>query len=350
MPPHLEAWINRIAGRLWPGTRVGRVESIRGDASGRRFWRANLDDSSGIAPRTAIVVDLGPDDLPLYARALGLLREPLTEPPFIDVQRFFKSIGIAVPELYEWSAKDRMLLVEDVGDQPLFEAALQSAASETAAALYRGAIDELLRIHCEGSRASSSECLAFSIAYDERLFRWELEHFVEFGLSKITDDDARPPMASELDRLAARLGAMPRVLSHRDYHGYNLFVQNGAVRVIDFQDALMAPAAQDLSVLLTTRDTSRVITPEIEERLLHYYLGGLARRSIELEADEFFASYRLCVLQHALKVIGRFSYLERHGRPEYTAYIPFAIVQARRALDHLNGYPEIRGALDRDSP
>ena len=108
--------------------------------------------------------------------------------------------------------------------------------------------------------------------------------------------------------------------------------------MIDFQDALLAPAAQDLAVLLTTRDTGRVIGPEAERRLLDYYIAGLARRGAPCpDADEFINSYHLCVLQHALKVIGRFNALERQGKPGYAAFIPHAAAQARRMLAILAG-------------
>jgi len=36
-------------------------------------------------------------------------------------------------------------------------------------------------------------------------------------------------------------------LNHRDYHSWNLMIQDEAVRVIDFQDALMAPPQYDLA-------------------------------------------------------------------------------------------------------
>ncbi len=42
----------------------------------------------------------------------------------------------------------------------------------------------------------------------------------------------------------------------------------------------MAPAAQDLAVLLTTRDTGDLISPAMEERLLDFYFTGLLRRGI----------------------------------------------------------------------
>ena len=91
-------------------------------------------------PASAIAIDLGPDDLPLYARALKLIPEPLAEPPWINVHRFLASIGAAVPEVFAADAHARMLLVEDVGELPLFEAALHGDAGD----LYRLAADELL--------------------------------------------------------------------------------------------------------------------------------------------------------------------------------------------------------------
>jgi N-acetylmuramate 1-kinase len=156
-------------------------------------------------------------------------------------------------------------------------------------------------------------------------------------------------VSPELDELAARLGAIERVLSHRDYHGNNLFIQDGRIRVIDFQDALLAPAAQDIAVLLTTRDTDRIIDPKAERRLLDYYLAGLVRRGVACpDAGTFIDGYYMCVLQHAIKVIGRFSSFERHGKSGYAGFIPHAASQARRALAALSPsgvFPKMRAAF-----
>ena len=107
----------------------------------------------------------------------------------------------------------------------------------------------------------------------------------------------------------------------------------------------MAPAAQDLAVLLTTRDAARVISPKIERRILDYYYAALIRREApQLQFEEFRESYRLCVLQHALKVIGRFIVLESQGKTGYREYIPYALQQARRML--LPGeFPNLHAAL-----
>jgi aminoglycoside/choline kinase family phosphotransferase len=247
-----------------------------------------------------------------------------------------------------------MLLVEDVGETSLFQAALDGVNKPST--LYRSALDELLLIHVEGTRRLDHGCIAAAIEYDQRLFRWELEDFLTMGSASVAPGTDLTALSPELDDLAARLGGLARVLSHRDYHGHNLFVQNHGVRVrirvIDFQDALLAPAAQDLAVLLTTRDTGRIISPETERRLLDYYVAGRARRGVAFaDADTFVNSYHLCVLQHALKVIGRFNALKRQGKAGYAPFIPHAVGQARRILTLLarsparSDFPRLRAAF-----
>jgi aminoglycoside/choline kinase family phosphotransferase len=340
-----ESWIAATVVHLWSLAELQKITPLKGDASTRRFWRAALD-STGRGPASAIAIDLGPDDLPRYARALKLVSHPLREPPWLNIHRFLAGIGAAVPEIYAADIDARMLLVEDVGSTPLFEAALRGHAGD----LYRLAVDELLIFHLSGTEKLHSDCIAAQIAYDRRLFHWELEQFLEGGLGEIAPGANRDAIAGELEQLAQRLGQFPRVFSHRDFHGHNLFVQYGArdqprIRVIDFQDALMAPAAQDLAVLLTTRDAARVITSKVERRIIDYYYAALIRRSApQLQFEEFCESYRLCVLQHALKVIGRFLVLDREGKSGYREFIPCALEQARRMLTTAD-LPKLRAAL-----
>jgi len=346
-----EEWIQTAVAQRWPGTRPATIVALKGDASTRRFWRVALTapkgrrDADVVVPVSAIGVDLGPDDLPLYARALQLVPEPLREPPWLTLQRYLHKIDVAVPELYTFDSDARMVLVEDVGEVALFDAASRGDAAD----LYRLAADQLLRFHLEGTRRLPPDSMAARVAYDERLFRWELEQFAELGARSVAPGVDRAALTPELDALAARLGRYERVFSHRDFHGHNLFVQFGAepiVRVIDFQDALMAPAAQDLAVLLTTRDTSRIISERVEQRVLDYYYAALVRREHAPLFDEFMQSYRLCVLQHALKCIGRFTYLEREGKHGYTQFFPYILDQARRMLAQGgNDFPVLRTAL-----
>ncbi len=328
-------WARRAVARRWPKARADEIEPLRGDASTRRFWRLRIDRGRSRAPKSAILTDLGPDDLPRYARDLNLVPKPLVEPPWINVHRFLSSIEVAVPELYEFDPARRAMLVEDAGDRTLSDAARASDAKM--GDLFRLALETLLKIHIEGTRQIDSRCIAGGIAYDERLMRYELKEFVSLALPRIFPDADSAVIVPELDVLSRALGEYRRVFSHRDFHGQNLLLRNrdGAQRlcVIDFQDALMAPAAQDLAVLLTTRDTGTIVTPALEEKLLYFYYTGRMRQGApEMEHDRFVESYRLCVLQHALKMIGRFILFEQNGNGSYLVYLPHAIAQAARIL------------------
>src|ERR1700722_147451 len=344
-----QAWAAAAIARRWPRARLGEIAALRGDLSTRRFWRVAIaprHQSDAAAPATAILVDLSPDDLPRYVRVLNLLPSPITEPPWINVHRFLESIGAPVPALYDADPVQRAMLVEDVGELSLIDAVRRPGAD--AADFFRLAATELLRIHVDGTARIDSRCIAHEISYTGQLFEWEIKEFGEIGLAAVAPGADYSPIAPELTTLAARLDRFPRVLSHRDYHRENLFIQDGPrIRIIDFQDVLMAVAAQDLSVLLTTRDTDEVITPAIERRILDFYYAGLARRGVNtLDDAEFMTSYRLCVLQHALKMIGRFEMFERNGKTGYRPFIPHALAQARRMLSEMRpDFPKLSAAL-----
>jgi aminoglycoside/choline kinase family phosphotransferase len=341
-----QAWAAAAIAKRWSHARLDTIAALRGDLSMRRFWRVAIASPQNEAPATAILVDLGPDDLPRYIRVLDLLPSPITEPPWINVHRFLESIGVPVPALYDADPARRAMLVEDVGETSLLDAVRRPGAD--AADLFRLAAAELLRLHVDGTAQVDARCIAREISYTGRLFEWELKEFAEVGFAAVAPGADFSSIAPELTTLAARLDRFPRVLSHRDYHRENLFIQDGPrIRIIDFQDALMAPAAQDLAVLLTTRDTDEVITQAIERRILDFYCAGIARRGAPaLDAAEFMLSYRLCVLQHALKMIGRFENFERDGKTGYRRYIPHALGQARRMLAEMRAdFPKLCSAL-----
>jgi len=342
-------WAGEAIAMRWPGAVVACTDLLRGDLSTRRFWRLHITPGARDGeqpPSSAILIDLGPDDLPGYARALRLLQEPLPEPPWVNLHRFLSSIGVAVPALYAHSNPHRALIVEDVGMLSVFDSCRQTPSNATD--LFRLAIDELLKIHVDGTKRLHHRCFAASINYDRKLFIWELSQFVELTLPEISPGCDRAAVYAELDDLAERLDRYPRVLSHRDYHGQNLYVQDGPrLRVIDFQDALMAPGAHDLAVLLTTRDTGEIVSQNLERRLLDYYYAGLARRqAVSIGIDDFFMSYRYCVIQHALKMAGRFMMFERDGKHGYARYVPYALDEARRMLADMHPiFPQLCAAL-----
>jgi aminoglycoside/choline kinase family phosphotransferase len=114
-------------------------------------------------------------------------------------------------------------------------------------------------------------------------------------------------------------------------------VHDGAVVVIDFQDALLAPPQYDLASLLNDRVTDAVILPHLEERLLRYYMERKAAKTeTALNAHEFLEIYLLSAIQRDLKVVGRFYYLDIvKGKPAYKKFIPPTLRRLKRNLARL---------------
>jgi hypothetical protein len=323
---------------------LAEVRPLAGDASSRRYFRLAVGAATG-APATAIAMVLGADRLPLSSAELTVFATPPAELPFINVGRFLSRIGVRVPTVFHHDVEAGVLLLEDVGDTTL-RAATEGCADD-ALRYYRLAIDQLVRLQVVGTREADPACVAFQQRFDRRLFAWEFDHFLEYGMPGVPAA-AHAPLRAAFAPVAARLGDGPAYLAHRDFHAWNLHVHGGAICVLDFQDALLAPATYDLASLLTDRDTAAVISPALEESLIAYYVE--ARRRAGTPPDDPRAvrdEYFLCALQRALKVVGRFHYLaEVKGKRGYLSFLPHVAAQARRALGALPpDLAHLRGAL-----
>lgn len=328
-------------------TQVTRVIPLTGDASSRSYARLFL---TGNGPATVVVMLLSGSGLSVSSDELAVFAEPLQELPYINVHRFLQPLGVRIPEVYYDGQTAGFLLLEDIGDTPLRDAA-HGRPEEEIERLYRQAIDQLVLLQVEGSRHRTDACIAFQQRFDHRLFLWEFEHFIEWGLEKREGKSLSTMEGRELramfEKISATLDQAPAFLNHRDYHSWNLFVHNGEIRVIDFQDALLAPAPYDLETLLNDRDTPTVITPALEQSLIHYYHHAWSELGGEtLSLERLWEEYNLCLLQKACKVVGRFYYLELEKKKTgYSRYIPPTLATIRRVVTRLPQYRRLQDLI-----
>jgi aminoglycoside/choline kinase family phosphotransferase len=105
------------------------------------------------------------------------------------------------------------------------------------------------------------------------------------------------------------------------------------VGLLDFQDAVLGPAAYDLASLL---QDARVDVPEGLEITL---LGRYARRRREadpsFDTPAFVKSYTTVAAQRATKILGIFARLDlRDGKPQYLRHMPRIFGYLQRSLVH----------------
>ena len=336
----------RAVGKAFGGAVVAAAEPLSGDASSRRYVRLRLRGAN--APRTAVAMLLGDSNFPLGSDELGGEPIPDDELAFVNVARWLAAHGFPVPAIYHDAARaDQLLLLEDLGDTSLWDAA--TAAPADAATLFGAAVDLLVRLQVAGVRHPDLACRAFRQHFGERMARWELEHFVEHGIEtrhgRPLSAAERPAILTALAPLAEPFATARPVLAHRDFMAWNLHVQDGTLRLFDFQDALLAPDTYDLAALLTDRTTARVVDAALERQLLERFAAARAAAGLPVEGDVA-ARYRRCALQRAFKVIGRFWFLERvQGKPGYLAYLPSVYAVARRLLDAEPALAEARALV-----
>jgi aminoglycoside/choline kinase family phosphotransferase len=124
----------------------------------------------------------------------------------------------------------------------------------------------------------------------------------------------------------------------RDFHSPNLLwmpAREGLAQIglLDFQDAVMGPAAYDVASLL---QDARVDVPEMMEiALLARYTRARLKADPAFDVPGFARLYAMLAAQRASKILGIFARLDsRDGKPQYLRHMPRVSRYLQRALAH----------------
>ncbi|HSM93070.1 MAG TPA: phosphotransferase [Anaeromyxobacteraceae bacterium] len=317
------------------------VRRLAGHASMRSYWRV------GAPPDSLVVMVLPADARPEEVTKGG----PPPVDPFVDVQGYLEGIGVRVPAIRAFYEADRLMVLEDLGDEMLETRLL---AGDPAEPLYAAAIDQLARLRAH-AEAHPGRSVAFTRAFDHDLYLWELHHFREWLLEAWKGAALSPAERAAVDRhfeaIARALDAEPKGFTHRDYQSRNLMIlPGGAQAVIDFQDALLGPRQYDLVALL--RDSYVELPAELVDRMLRRYLDRLAAEGgPALDYGSFRAVFDLLTVQRKLKDAGRFVFIDRvRKNPDFLRSIPASLRYVREAFSRRPDLAELQEILARHVP
>ena len=271
---------------------------LAADASFRRYFRLSRPG------RSAVLMDAPPPQENVQA--------------FHRVQQLLCELGFSAPRLLKLDEAAGLMLLEDLGDRT-FTRAL--AEGEAEAPLYRLAVDLLLDLHRRFEPARGAGLPPYD---DQRLLEeallltdWYLP-----ALGRPATAEARDDYIIAWRAVFPAARSAPDTLVLRDYHVDNLMLVAGrsglqACGLLDFQDAVLGPAAYDLVSLL--EDVRRDVSEELAKDMLTHYLAGRG----DLDAERFRASYAVLGAQRNAKIIGIFTRLcRRDGKPHYLKHIP----------------------------
>jgi N-acetylmuramate 1-kinase len=310
---------------------------MEGDASTRIFERLVLDNQAVVlmnAPRR-------PDGPPVrdgkpYS-AIAHLAEDVA--PYVAVAAGLRDRNLSAPTILDADLEHGLIIMEDLGNERI----VGGDPPAPIEARYEAAVDLLVSLH----RRRLPESLPVAPRRDHRLPRYDMEAFlIEAELLLdwyLVSADAAPaqPVREEFtslwrEALEPAVNAPPTWVL-RDYHSPNLLwlperEDVARIGVLDFQDALIGPAAYDVASLL--QDARVDVPEELEVTLLSRY--ARARLSdARFDAAAFARLYATLAAQRATKILGIFARLNRRdGKPQYLRHIPRLLGYLQRSLAH----------------
>ena len=335
----LRAQVEQATGRT---IGAAPVLKLKGDASNRSYYRV------GTPPDSWVLMVMPPDSL---KKSEEVSKGPApSELPFVNVHRYLHKLGVRVPKILRFDEAAGMMVLEDLTDQT-FEAALPVGGREK---LYTEAVQLLARLRARAEKNPDASCLAFTRAFDEELYDWELHHFREWGLEAWSGKKPTNAERADLDaafrRIAQELAAAPRGFTHRDYQSRNIMVKDGELVVIDFQDALQGPRQYDLVALL--RDSYVELPRDFVNSMLDVYIEAFAKETGErIDPRPFKAFFDLLTVQRKLKDAGRFEFINRvKGNPSFLVSIPASLRYVKSAFEVQPQLAELRALIAKYVP
>ena len=331
--------------RLKIADRIVSLRKLHGDASYRTYFRLTLEGG-----RTFIVMQL-PQGISSASEEITHLKEKPAELPFVNIDRFLRGLGLPVPAIHDHDEKSGLLLLEDFGDETL-EKRLSHCSEEEKKEWYRRAIDLLVRFQTLGMQRKDG-CIAHKRSFDETLLNWEFNHFLEYGIevrleTKISEED-RKAIRQGMNFITYALTRLPQTLTHRDFQSRNLMIQNGTLKLLDFQDALMGPYLYDLVALL--RDSYVTLPWTLVEELIAYYLQLKRSEGLNQGSASPYKIFDWMTIQRKLKDAGRFVYIERvKGNPNFLKHIPTSLSYVREAFERQEELKNLFGILKKYVP
>ncbi|QPF84824.1 tRNA (adenosine(37)-N6)-threonylcarbamoyltransferase complex ATPase subunit type 1 TsaE [Bradyrhizobium genosp. L] len=313
-------------------------QRMPGDASTRSYARLRTDDGSVIlmnSPRR-------PDGPAIYHGRSYSAAVHLAEDvrPFVAIGNGLRQHGFSAPAIRHTDLDAGFLITEDFGHEGVVEGDppqpivdRYEAATDMLAALHREALPDTLPVPSDAN-------------YDIPVFDIDA-WLIEIGLmlewylpdrGAPPSEDLRTEFLGMWRGLLEKPAAAAQTWVIRDFHSPNIIwltERTGILRVgiIDFQDALLGPAAYDVVSLL---QDARIDVPEqLELALLTRYIK--ARRDTDQHFDpaEFAELYAIMSAQRNTRLLGTFARLNRRdGKPQYLKHQPRIWTYLNRSLAH----------------
>jgi tRNA threonylcarbamoyl adenosine modification protein YjeE len=276
--------------------------------------------------------------------------------PFVAIGEALKDAGFAAPEIHAADIEAGLLLVEHLGSGNFLADDGSPVGDRYAEA---GRLLAALHGRAWPDTIATSQGVVYHVpAYDRGAMTIEVELLTDWYMPYVTGApvpaEVKAAYVAAWNQVFDRLESAEKSLVLRDYHSPNIVwraKREGLDRLglVDFQDAMIGPAAYDLASL--AMDARVTIPPGMERATIEAYAAARTAAGA-FDRAGFEEAYAIMAAQRNAKILGIFVRLDRRdGKPVYLRHLPrirayFARALAHPALEPVAAFCRSAGLLD----
>lgn len=260
---------------------------------------------------------------------------------YVSIGRYLAACGVPVPNIIHHDERDRIVVMEDLGDQDLW--GFRSEPWYRRRPLYEQALIGLRLLHS----LSPPPSLTLAEACDRATYAWERRYFRERFIAMfcgidLNGDDVRR-LEEEGELLCSSLVRGPRCLIHRDFQSQNIMIHRDRVFFIDFQGLRMGSPLYDLASLLY--DPYVDLTDDERKEMAAYYVRHWEDAPTPSEFQDLLLR---AAAQRLMQALGAYGFLGLvKGRRYFLEHIPRALRNLEDVIGCLKELGELRRLIGR---
>jgi tRNA threonylcarbamoyl adenosine modification protein YjeE len=258
---------------------------------------------------------------------------------FVAMDKGLRALGFSAPYIYGEDLETGLLLIEDLGSEPVVDAEgpipeRYAEATRLLVRLHSNELPQVLPVSDSIEHPIPPYDLEALLIEVELLADWYVPHIIGTQLS----GSARAEFVNLWTEALGEILAAPVTWTLRDFHSPNLIWlgdREGLQRVglIDFQDATLGSPAYDVASLL--QDARVTVPADLELKLIGLYARERKAADPAFDVSGFARAYAIMAAQRATKILGIFARLDRRdGKPHYLKHLPRIETYLTRNLAH----------------
>ena len=258
---------------------------------------------------------------------------------FLSFTRHFLTKDLPVPDIYGENLDKGIYLLQDLGDQTLFNFLAQNRVNgkfpDNVVDNYKKSIETLIKFQVEAGKDLDYSVCYPRDSYDKQSMLWDMNYFKYYflKLARIHFDEQllEKDFHTFSDYL---LQENCQYFIYRDFQARNIMLKDGDPFFIDYQGGRRGALQYDLASILFQAKAN--IPHSVREELLNHYLDKLVG-VVDVNREEFIQYFYAYVLIRQIQVLGAYGFRGFFERKAYfLESIPFAVDNLKWILSKIS--------------